>query len=526
MALCANMQGVRRNCYLRAVVMSSEPSDRTGIAAVPRRPAHLRVPPGLVLRLSPQVRVWASGDVLIGGAPWRISRLSAPVADLIRRMREVGPKGVAVVSARDKAAARGLLDRGFAEPVPGESDGPPRTSPSKAQVVIPVYQDAEHLSSLLASLRATRPGPAAATPALVIDDASPDQHAIDQTASAYGARLIRHAVNQGPAGARNTGMAESDEPFIAFVDADCLVDADWPDALLHHFDDPAVAAVAPRVLPTVSGKGVLARYEAARSSLDMGRRAGLVRPGARLGFVPSAALVVRRAAVVPSGFDPDLRLGEDVDLIWRLADAGWLVRYDPGIIVRHHSRLRLRPWLLRKIQYGTSAADLEARHPGRLAPARVSLASLTALGLIAIGYPLASPIPLIGNYVALSRQLNAVPRSRLLAARTVALGLVADTQSIGRALRREWWPLGAVAIAASPRSRIARTVTAVMLAPLIAEWLDTRPGMDPVRFAAMRLIDDAAYGSGVLKSCIRARTWRPLMPVVHLPSRKSGPRRT
>ena len=47
----------------------------------------------------------------------------------------------------------------------------------------------------------------------------------------------------------------------------------------------------------------------------------------KVSYVPTAALLVRRAAldsVTPGGgavFDPALRYGEDVDLVWRLHDA-------------------------------------------------------------------------------------------------------------------------------------------------------------------------------------------------------------
>ena len=34
-----------------------------------------------------------------------------------------------------------------------------------------------------------------------------------------------------------------------------------------------------------------------------------------------------------SGFDADLRVGEDVDLVWRLVDQGWRVRYEPSATV-------------------------------------------------------------------------------------------------------------------------------------------------------------------------------------------------
>ena len=53
-----------------------------------------------------------------------------------------------------------------------------------------------------------------------------------------------------------------------------------------------------------------------------------------------------------------------MDLIWRLVDAGWRVRYDPRVVVAHDDGRRL----VKRFHYGTSAAPLSHRHPGRLAP--------------------------------------------------------------------------------------------------------------------------------------------------------------
>ena len=52
----------------------------------------------------------------------------------------------------------------------------------------------------------------------------------------------------------------------------------------------------------------------------------------RVAYVPTAALLVRRAAL-GDGFDESLRNGEDVDLVWRLIEAGWRVRYEPAVQV-------------------------------------------------------------------------------------------------------------------------------------------------------------------------------------------------
>jgi mycofactocin system glycosyltransferase len=474
---------------------------------VPAPPADRALPEGFRIRLDTRVRRWADGSVLVGGSPWRISRLKPPAQDLLRRLSSAGSAGLVLHLPMDLTVARMLLDRGFAVPLPNVPTDP---CPVPA-IVIPAMDHADNLESVLTSLDLQR--------AVVVDDGSRDPDAISDVVRSHGARLIRHGVNRGPAAARNSGLAATDSPVVAFIDSDCIAAPGWPGHLLYHFEDPGVAAVASRVASDHGLGSVLDRYDATHSSLDMGGRPELVRPGARLGFVPSAALLVRRSALAESGFDEELRLGEDVDLIWRLTEAGWLVRYDPDSVVRHRPRPHLRDWIVRKYEYGTSAADLEARHAGRLTPARVSAWNLATLALFAAGQPVVASAVTVAATAMFWRQVRDLPRSPQLAARTVGQGLLADSAGIGHLLRREWWPLGAAALLLAPTSRTARVATACMLAPIALEWAAKRPDLDPLRYAGLRLIDDAAYGSGVISSAVRARRWATLLPHVRWPGK-------
>ena len=71
--------------------------------------------------------------------------------------------------------------------------------------------------------------------------------------------------------------------------------------------------------------------------------------------------MVRRSAF-GRGFDESLRVGEDVDLEWRLVDQGWLVRYDARRR-RHPSRSSVVEGVVRqRHDYGESTVDLVQRH--------------------------------------------------------------------------------------------------------------------------------------------------------------------
>ncbi len=60
------------------------------------------------------------------------------------------------------------------------------------------------------------------------------------------------------------------------------------------------------------------------------------------------------------------------------------------------------------------------------------------------------------------------------------------------------------------RTRAAAAVA--MLAPPLLEHLDRRPAVDPLRWTAVRLLDDLAYASGVWAGCLSHRSLAPLRP--------------
>jgi mycofactocin glycosyltransferase len=124
----------------------------------------------------------------------------------------------------------------------------------------------------------------------------------------------------------------------------------------------------------------------------MGTAQARVAPLTRLSYVPTAALLVRRDAVggAGNGFDPEIRYGEDVDLVWRLHATGWRVRYDPAAKVRHLEPDRWAAVLGRRFRYGNSAAPLARRHPGQVPPLVLQAWPATAVAALLAGYPLAA----------------------------------------------------------------------------------------------------------------------------------------
>ena len=460
------------------------------------RPAPSRdgtpLPGSFTLTEDTSTREFDGGTVLLGGSPLRLFRISERARQLVENWRA----GAAVGNRRPaQLLARRLVSGGAF--VPQTAGG--ALGYDDVTVVVPVRDRPTQLDRLLHALEGLA--------CIVVDDVSADAGAIKEVTERHSARFVGLVTNVGPAGARNAGLAVVHTALVAFVDSDCVPAAGWLEPLLGHFDDPLVAAVAPRIVRA----GHPARYETARSSLDRGERSGPVRPGSRIPFVPSAALLVRAGvALRPDLFDAALRGGEDVDLVWRLGEAGWDVRYVPSSTVAHESPTTLRAFLARRAFYGTTAAPLARRHSEALAPVHVSGWSLAVWSLVLARRPVLALAALAASVALLARRLRGLVRDPVGVAAHIAGGGTARAALPALvSLTRAWSPALVLALA----FQRTRAVSALaLLVPALSDWAADRQGLDPVRAVAVHVADDIAYGAGVWVGCARAADVRPAHP--------------
>lgn len=450
------------------------------------------LPDGFEVRLRDDVQRLEGGRLLVGGSPLRAVRLSAVAAALVDRGR------VRVLDAPSRLVARRLLDGNLADPVPGVT---PATA--EVTVVIPAHDRATQLDRTLAALNPL--------PCVVVDDASLDPAAVARVSSRHGARLVALLRNVGPAGARNAGLALVTTPYVAFVDSDVTVGPDTLRRLTRHFADPALALVGPRVVSTSRSARPRwhERYDAASSSLDLGRRACSVRPGAAVAWLPSAC-VVGRVDKLAGGFDESLRIGEDVDLVWRLVEAGHTVRYDPAETAHHDTRARMRDWLGRKFAYGTGGAVLAERHGRKTAVAHLSPAMALAAGALLLRRRWSVPVAaacLVLSARSLATALPGTASSPSLVARLSLRGLGWSLRQESSLLLRHWWP--AAALGAVVSGSVRRAIVTAAAVDVAAAWVEGQRG-NPLTTLAGRRLDDLAYGSGLWSGALSARSLRCL----------------
>jgi mycofactocin glycosyltransferase len=475
--------------------------------------ASIPLPRGFGVTLDVATKELSDGS-LFGGSPARVMRLTAAGRRALAELR-AGP----IQSAEAAVLARRLTDAGIAHPVPPAA-GP--SGPLDLTILIPVRDRAGMLRRCLAAV-------AGRYPVLVVDDGSADASEVAEAAARHGATVLRRQFGGGPAAARNAGLAAISTDLVAFLDSDCVPPPGWIESLALHLADPLVGAVAPRIV-TLAPRTNVARYEQARGSLDLGDGVSRVVPGSRVAYVPTAALVVRRAALaavtpgtespgVADGravFDPALRYGEDVDLIWRLHEAGWRIRYQPSVQVPHESPGTWPALLARRFRYGTSAAPLARRHPANLAPLVIQpwagatvLAALGRRPVAALGGTVAAWLDIAAAVRRAGVPADGAPGAALTAIRQTWLG-------IGRYASQFGAPALLATLAAPPGKRAGRRVAAasLLLGPVLTAYAERRPQLDPVRYALAHLADDVCYGTGVWTGCLRERTVVPVTPVI------------
>ncbi len=192
-------------------------------------------------------------------------------------------------------------------------------------VAIPAYNAA---STLEAVIRAVDRFVWKPSELIVVDDHSDD--ATQEVATRAGARVVRHEVRRGLAGARNTALAEVRDPLVLWLDADFVPEPQVPEALWEGLDGDDVAAVGGRAREAVTTKAD--RWRRVHAPQDHGRRAR------RSTWMVMGLCALYRVDVLRGvgGFDERFRsCAEDVEMSLRLRRCGYRLAYCPAAVGTH-----------------------------------------------------------------------------------------------------------------------------------------------------------------------------------------------
>jgi glycosyltransferase involved in cell wall biosynthesis len=221
-------------------------------------------------------------------------------------------------------------------------------------VIVPFYNAERYLRQAVESVLAQTYRP---LELFLVDDASTDGGA-DIASSMTGTwsevQLRRLPENQGPAAARNVGLAEVRGDFITFLDADdVMVDDRLALQVGYLTEHPHVDVVLGAEVATIEAD---APWEL------LGRRRSR---GSGPHFHIMSMMVRRCAFDRVGGFDPSYRVAEDLDWLFRSSVAGLSVGRIDTILTRHCMHAGNLSYATREIQAGMIRSLRERLHERR-----------------------------------------------------------------------------------------------------------------------------------------------------------------
>src|ERR1017187_2123796 len=251
-------------------------------------------------------------------------------------------------------------------------------------VVIPVYNGAHDLELCLSALGSSKTQP---MECIVVDDGSTDNSA--EVAARFGVKVLSTNGRGGPAGARNLGAKAALGEILLFLDSDCVVDPETLTKIHAEFSrDPELDAVMGSYDRSPSEPNFVSQYRNLMHCFvhhNSNREAHT--------FWAGCGAIRRQLFLEFGGFDEHYRSPaiEDIELGYRLAEAGRKMALSPGIQVKHLKHWSLRkaaktdffyralPWSELSIRSGWMPNDLNLRISQRISVALVFiLASLGA----------------------------------------------------------------------------------------------------------------------------------------------------
>lgn len=245
---------------------------------------------------------------------------------------------------------------------------------------------------------------------IVVDDCSTDNtiemlESLLRDRPSLRLRWFRHERHAGANAARNRGIQEARGEIVAFLDSDCIAEADWLEKLVAGFDADDVAAVTGLVTEPPPGNV----YELAL--------AGTCRVHGR-GDAPRLVggnMAVRRALLAGHGFDEDAQWrsqlrGEKVDspvcdeesLFLMFRAQGRRMRVVPNAKVMHVHGYDRRSFFRHALAGGKAAAFLVHKYhlPPRLDVLPLLLAYLTVPLALTTGLARWTPLVFVAAAIA------------------------------------------------------------------------------------------------------------------------------
>lgn len=241
---------------------------------------------------------------------------------------------------------------GHKDAAPCESKQNPRP---RLSVIIPSYNASATIGDCLESLR--NQATDERIEIIVVDSGSDGTAACVEERFPF-ARTYRFAERKFCGAARNWGVSQARADVLAFLDADCTASPTWVRAVLKAHERPDLV-VGGAIATDLRGGPVSWAAFFCEFSRWMPHQ-----PAGKMADVAGANMSYKRAAFDGIGSFLEGTYCSDTEFHWRLAARGHLPRFDPTILVTHHSISALRRYLRHEYAHGRDFGRVRARYWG------------------------------------------------------------------------------------------------------------------------------------------------------------------
>jgi cellulose synthase/poly-beta-1,6-N-acetylglucosamine synthase-like glycosyltransferase len=194
---------------------------------------------------------------------------------------------------------------------------------------------------------------------IVVDDGSTDD--TRRVVQGTGVELITQ-LHEGPAAARNRGVAASSGEIVLFTDADCVPEGTWIEEMVRPFEDPEIVGV--KGVYRTRQRGIVPRFV----QCEYEERYELMARRRWIDFIDTYSAGYRREVfLAEGGFDtryPNASV-EDQELSFGLAELGHKMVFNPRAVVFHQHPETLMAYSRRKFNIGYWKVRVLRRHPGK-----------------------------------------------------------------------------------------------------------------------------------------------------------------
>jgi glycosyltransferase involved in cell wall biosynthesis len=227
-------------------------------------------------------------------------------------------------------------------------------------VIVPVYNAERTIEDCILSLLALA-HPRQDFEILLVDNASRDGTSCILTRYENEARLLYEA-RRGPAAARNRGLRHARGEVVAFTDADCVVHENWLREITSPLTDEEIG---------IAGGTILAKrpYTAIEKFGERIHDHRLAINDSKPPYVITMNWASRISVLREAGFfDEGLRRCEDVDLAYRVMQAGYRFTFAPNAIVYHRNERTLPGLFSEGWLHGYHSIKVLNKHRSYVAP--------------------------------------------------------------------------------------------------------------------------------------------------------------